>query len=520
MKSGFFDGGVKTVATIASTGAAVASIVTFLHAWGVVGDPASRASFGNVGAKWIGVRPLVDTARTVRDTIHLAATITDKNGSILFGARPTWTTENPDVATVEQDGSVIARGAGKTTIIAVVGELSARTRIVVHQTVAAVRIAGDSTITMSEGETRALELRAFDARGYVVPNRAARWAVEDGTAIAFDSAGRAVASDAGRAVVTATVDGVSAQALVTVAPSPAAIAAVKGNGQRGAAGATLADRVIVRVVNRRGKPVEGTLVRFRPEASGGVADPAAAVTDADGRARTTWTLAEVPGRQQLLASVERVDTALVLHAEADPIAANTRIVALADSVLATVAAVDTVGIRITDTTGRALADVPVRWEALDGVAKPLGERTDSAGEARVEWTLGRKAGAQRMRARVGGDVTPLTVVALAKPGNAARVEVDRLKSGKAAAPREIGIAVTVKDEFGNAVPQATVRLAAKSGAVAQPAVTSDSTGRASVTWTIADKAGDQLLVASIKGSGASDTLKARAPKGQRPKPRS
>src|SRR5688572_26005052 len=140
MQSSFFGSGARTVATVASTGAALVSILTFLNAWGLFGTPTVREGVANQGAKWIGVRPSLDTARSINDTLHLAATITDKNGSLLDAARPTWASENPSVATVGQDGSVIARGAGATTIIAVIGELSARTRIVVHQTVSAVRI--------------------------------------------------------------------------------------------------------------------------------------------------------------------------------------------------------------------------------------------------------------------------------------------------------------------------------------------------------------------------------------------
>ena len=53
-------------------------------------------------------------------------------------------------------------------------------------------------------------------------------------------------------------------------------------------------------------------------------------TDADGRARATWTLANYPGRQTLFATVENVDSALAIIAEADPVAANTRVTALVD----------------------------------------------------------------------------------------------------------------------------------------------------------------------------------------------
>jgi len=505
---GLLHGGAKTIATVASTGAALVSIITFLHAWGIIGEPASRATVGNFGAHWIGVRPLVDTARTVGDTIHLAATITDKNGSILFGARPTWTTENPAVATVAQDGSVVARGPGATTIIAVVGELSARTRIVVHQTVTAVRIAGDSAVQMAEGEVRPLEARAFDARGYAVPARPASWKVEDGAAVSLDSAGRIQGLDAGRAVVSATIESVGAQALVIVAPTPAALAMVKGDAQRARAGATLPERVVVRVVNRRGRPVEGTLVRFR--ATAGVVDPAAVVTDVDGRARTAWTLGDQPGIQRLHASVEHVDSALVLHAEAEPVAENTRLIAVRDSIPVTVGSVDTVVVRVADSTGRALPDVPVTWTvpAASGKVTPMAARTDSLGEARAEWRLPGVPGLHRLRARVGGDVPPLAITAVSRAGAPATLSLERATKKGTAPSRSTDVVIHVRDSFGNPVAAAAVKLQAKSGSVSSPTITTDSTGRARTVWTLADRQGSQTLVAVTKG--AADTLAASA----------
>src|SRR6185295_14345503 len=98
----------------------------------------------------------------------------------------------------------------------------------------------------------------------------------------------------------------------------------------------------------------------------GKVEPPTATTDADGRARTQWTLGNDPGRQTLLASVENVDSALAIEAEADPIAENTRVAALAEQVRARAGALleDSIGIRVADSTGRALPDVPVRWTAL------------------------------------------------------------------------------------------------------------------------------------------------------------
>src|SRR6478752_9678761 len=97
----------KAVTLAASSGAALVSIFTALYSYGVIGKSESHQTIGNLGAAWVGLRPAADTAFAIGDTIHLAATITDKSGAILVGAQPTWVSENPKVATVLNDGSVI-----------------------------------------------------------------------------------------------------------------------------------------------------------------------------------------------------------------------------------------------------------------------------------------------------------------------------------------------------------------------------------------------------------------------------
>src|SRR5439155_2841730 len=88
--------------------------------------------------------------------------------------------------------------------------------------------------------------------------------------------------------------------------------------------------VVVRATNRRGAPASGKRVTFRLADGEGAEDPASAVTGTDGRARATWKLGADPGRQTLFASVENVDSALAIVAEADPVASNTRVTPLAE----------------------------------------------------------------------------------------------------------------------------------------------------------------------------------------------
>jgi hypothetical protein len=225
----------KLVAVAASSGAALVSIFTALYSYGVIGQAESHQSIGNIGASWVGLRPAMDTASAICDTVHYAATVTDKSGSILVGARPLWTTGDSSIAVVLQDGSVVARGPGRTMVSIVVGRLVAHSAIVVSQRVAKVevgRASGDSTMILPEGAEVQLRASALDARGYPIDGLAPTWHIDDNSIAALDSAGLLTGRSAGRTIVAAKIEGVSGRTGVTVVTPASAIALVAGTSQR------------------------------------------------------------------------------------------------------------------------------------------------------------------------------------------------------------------------------------------------------------------------------------------------
>src|SRR5687768_14598097 len=178
----WFRHAAKVVAVAASSGAALVSIFTALYSYGVLGETESHQSIGNIGAAWVGLRPGADTAAAIGDTVHYAATVTDKNGSILVGARPTWTIGDSTIAKVLPDGSVIARGRGHTIVTVVVGKFVAHSRFVVQQRVASVQVtqpAGDTAFTIPEGCKVLIHARALDARGHDIAGVHPTWRVDD-----------------------------------------------------------------------------------------------------------------------------------------------------------------------------------------------------------------------------------------------------------------------------------------------------------------------------------------------------
>ena len=110
------------------------------------------------------------------------------------------------------------------------------------------------------------------------------------------------------------------------------------------------------------------------------------------------------------------------------------------------------------------AGVTVNWSGVHGGTTNVSSSvTDSAGDARVQWTLDTIAGADSLRASLSSGATVLgTAIAMhTSPANAFKVRGDSqvVAIGSAAAP----FVVRVTDRYGNPVPGFQVAWAATAG---------------------------------------------------------
>jgi hypothetical protein len=496
----------KWITGVATTGAAIVSILSFARSYGVIGEEASHLAVGSLGAAWVGLTPAADTAHSVGDTLRFAATVTSKSGSVLMGSWLEWMTDDSTVAVANKDGSVVAVGPGTTNVVVVVGEHIARSRVTVAQKPAGIRFPADSEIVVPESGTLPLSAQVVDARGYVIGGLAAVLRVTDTSIVRRDSTGHLVPNAPGRTTLEARIDSVRATMPVRVAAVPTSIAIVSGADQNALAGKPLAAPLTVRVLSMRGKPIAGITVHFTTGDGQGSLAPSMAVTDSAGRARTAWTLGEIPGRHRLNARVDGLDSMLTVFAEADPSAAMVRHTILGDGQTSAVG--DTlpqrVGIKITDSTGRPLPDIPVTWMATAGDSiVSATERTDSLGELRARWRLGARSGPHRARVQIGRTraIPPYAIIATASAATAHAVSIHSGQDQKATAGSALAqpIVVRVTDRFENGVAGIAVTLAPAAGSVADSNLTTDSTGRAVTRWTLGPGVGGQKLVARADG---------------------
>lgn len=492
-------------------GAAIATILASAHSCGLIDAQSTRLTVANINVHWVGLAPRIDTARAIGDTLRYVATVTDRRGTALIGSAITWSTGDSTVAVVDSAGFVVARGPGTTTVAVGVGEKVARARVVVRPEPARLNFGPDSVLVVPEGGIRPIELHAFDAREHELPHASVRYSVADSAVVTLDSARALVGRAAGRTFLAATLGRLTDSIAVEVVPAPGRLVVIRGQGQRTGVGARLPDPVVVRVESRRGRPMAGVVLRGAAS-DGGSIRPDTLVTGKDGTATVTWTLGEAPGRQRLGFAVAGVDSALTVYAEAEPNAANTRIAAVGEAPRGPAGAGPVVvGVQLTDSLGRVLAGVPVAWSTLDGGSiTARADRTDSLGESRADWILGPRSGMQRAKVVVGAGraVPAFTLTALALPGAPAALTAVTSVSveGSAGAPLKRPVVVRVTDAAGNPVPRASLTASPTAGTVPDSVVATDSSGRATIAWTLGEKAGEQRLVLRVRALPALEIV--------------
>ena len=106
--------------------------------------------------------------------------------------------------------------------------------------------------------------------------------------------------------------------------TPAQLRAVSGDGQSAVAGTAVPHPLVVEVLDRAGRPVEGAVIRFEFVATpnGAALAPAAQETDPEGRAAVAVTLGRPAGDQPVDARVQDPDRDLSVRFQLTAIPSN------------------------------------------------------------------------------------------------------------------------------------------------------------------------------------------------------
>lgn len=157
---------------------------------------------------------------TVGASTPLQAEVRDASGKLVSGASVFWASSDTSVAQVSAAGVVSARKVGGAQIAAsAMGNSAVATVTVVPVPVASVTVV-PSTGSISVGGTLALRAITYDASGNALSGRAVAWASSAPQVATVDDNGTATGRSAGTATITATSEGKTGSAQVTVTAIP------------------------------------------------------------------------------------------------------------------------------------------------------------------------------------------------------------------------------------------------------------------------------------------------------------
>src|SRR3989441_1191321 len=179
----------------------------------------AAVTISSVPVASVAVSP-VAAGLTVGATTQLTATPEDSSGTALTGRAVTWATSNAAVATVSVSGLVTGVVAGSATITATSeGQSGTSALTVTNVPVASVTV---SPATAAGGATTQLTATPKDANGTALSGRAVTWATSNAAVATASASGLVTGVAAGSATITATSEGQSGTAALTVTNVPVA----------------------------------------------------------------------------------------------------------------------------------------------------------------------------------------------------------------------------------------------------------------------------------------------------------
>ena len=153
---------------------------------------------------------------SVGNSTQLTATARDAAGNVLSGQTFQWSSSNTSVAMVAADGTLSAVGSGSATITATAGGKSGTAVITVSDLpVGSVTVAPTST-TINQNASQQLSATVRDASDVIVTNRVVTWTTGNSGVAIVTSTGLVTGLNPGAVTITATSEGKSGAATVTV----------------------------------------------------------------------------------------------------------------------------------------------------------------------------------------------------------------------------------------------------------------------------------------------------------------
>lgn len=262
------------------------------------GDAVITASAGGFSASCSVYCMIIPVSAVVLDKTNLSlargssealkATVSPKDAT---EKTVRWSSDNPSVATVDQNGQVTAVNSGAATITASAGTVSATCAVSVYVPVTSVTL-NSTNLTMSVGETALLEANVLPEDA---DDKNVTWYSSNPEVVTVDG-GRIAALDFGQAVITVQVGGLSASCMVTVlVDSPSGVFAGYWGGDVSSSGTLIepGSRLVFGVTNMSKETITVKSVQLFDGESGNGADIIPLGTDLGSGVANQWPV-DVP----------------------------------------------------------------------------------------------------------------------------------------------------------------------------------------------------------------------------------
>ena len=218
-----FSSGTPTVATVSASG-----LVT-----GVTAGTATitATSEGKTGTATVVVTPVpvarvtitpADPNVTVGATLQMGFSAQAENAEDLSGRTVSWSSGAPDVASISPAGILTALAPGNTVLFATVEGVVGTTTVTVRAVAVGSVVVTPSTSSVVVGNAVQLSASVRDAAGNPLDGRLVGWTSSDDAIAVVSSTGRVTGLKVGTATITASSEGKSGTATVTVTGAPVA----------------------------------------------------------------------------------------------------------------------------------------------------------------------------------------------------------------------------------------------------------------------------------------------------------
>jgi uncharacterized protein YjdB len=410
---------------------------------------------------------------TVGQTVSLDAQTLDASGGVLTGRTVTWTTSAAAVATVSPTGVVTGVATGTATITATSEGKSGTSTI----TVTAVPVASVSvsppTLSLQVGQTGTLAATTRDASNNVLTGRAVTWSSSNTGVATVAPNGTVTAVAPGSATITATSEGKSGTAAVTVTAVPVASVSVSPTSASLTTGGT--QQITATPRDAQGNPLDGRTVTWQS------ANTAVATVT-----QTGLITAVGPGSTSVTATSEGKVGTVAVTVTLPPVGSVT---VTPSSATVSVAFTTPLAATVRDLNGAVISGAPVAWSTSNALVAVVSQTGVVTGVLPGTATITATSGGQNGTATITVQLAPVATVTVS-PSQLNLRDRDGQRTGT--------LNATTRDALGNILTGRVVTWSSSNTSVAtvdqSGVVTAQAKGNATITATSEGRSGTASVV--------------------------